>query len=27
VDGGVQVPVPSTSGNVREPAWGPLKPR
>ncbi len=27
VDGGVQVTLPSQTGNVREPAWGPFKPR
>lgn len=27
VDGGVQVPLSSGSGNVREPAWGPFKAR
>ncbi len=27
VDGGVQVHLPSQSGDVREPAWGPFKPR
>lgn len=27
VDGGVQVPLSSRSGDVREPAWGPFKPR
>ncbi len=27
VDGGVQVRLPSSQGNMREPAWGPFKPR
>ena len=27
VDGGVQVKLPSQGGDVREPAWGPFKPR
>lgn len=27
VDGGVQVPLPSQGGDVREPAWGPYKSR
>jgi TolB protein len=27
VDGGVQVPLPALSGDVREPAWGPFKTR